>query len=193
MRVSCPCCATEFPIEAGMIEADGKRLAAMLAGMEPALGRAALGYLRLFKPAKQGLRLARAVKIVQELAGLIDAGRVCADERVGVWRAATPALWAAGIEQLLATPPSGLPLGGHAYLRKVVFTLAEKHEAEAEKQIEEQRRSGHHRSGPARAPEEDRLTNAIRYADQMLALGGWTREQRDAYIAEARIRYEPAP
>lgn len=193
MRVSCPCCATEFPIEAGLIEADGKRLAAMLAGMEPALGRAALGYLRLFKPAKQGLRLARAVKIVQELAGLIDAGRVCADERVGVWRAATPALWAAGIEQLLATPPSGLPLGGHAYLRKVVFTLAEKHEADAERRREEDRQKGRHRNITAAPQEEDRITNAIRYADQMLSVGAWSREQRDAYIAEVRIRYEPAP
>lgn len=189
MNLICPCCHTEFPIEAGFIEADGKRLAAVFAAMEPVLGRAVLGYLRLFKPAKQGLRLARAVKIVQELVELIDAGRVCADERSGVWRAATPALWAAGIEQLLATPPTGLPLGGHGYLRKVVFTLAEKHEAEAERQAEEDRRTGRHRGAPVRAPEEDRLTNAIRYADRMLAVGGWSREQRDDYIAEARVKY----
>lgn len=193
MNLTCPCCHTEFPIEAGFIEADGKRLAAAFAAMEPALGRAVLGYLRLFKPTKQGLRLARAVKIVQELVELIDAGRVCADERSGVWRTATPAMWAAGIEQLLATPPTGLPLGGHNYLRKVVFTLAEKQEAEAERQTEEDRRTGRHRNATARALEEDRLTNAIRYADQMLSLGRWTREQRDAYIAETRLTQGATP
>ncbi|MCX7563757.1 hypothetical protein OS176_09470 [Xanthomonadaceae bacterium XH05] len=190
MRVSCPCCATEFPIEAGMIEADGKRLAAMLAGMEPALARAVLGYLRLFKPAKQGLRLARAVKIVQELNELVDAGRVCADERAGVWRQAPVALWVAGIEQLLVTPPAGLPLGGHNYLRKVVFTLAEKHEAEAEKRLEENRRAGRHRTGPVVTQKDDRLTTAIQHADHMLYLGVWTREQRDARVAEAKAKDE---
>jgi hypothetical protein len=192
VQLNCPCCGTEFPIEAGFIEGDGKRLAALFAAMDPALGRAVLGYLRLFKPAKQGLRLARAVKIAQELIALIDAGRVCSDERAGVWRAAPAALWAAGIEQLLATPPAGLPLGGHNYLRKVVFTLADKHEAEAERQQEDMRRAGRHRDAPrAQNAADNPFTDAVLYANHMHSLDVWTSEQRDAYIAEARAKQEP--
>ncbi len=193
MHLSCPCCGSEFPIEAGFAEADGKRLAALFAAMEPALGRAVLGYLRLFKPARQGLRLARALKIAQDLMELVEAGTVCADERGGARRRANAALWAAGIEQLLATPPSGLPLGGHNYLRKVVYTLAERHEADAEKALEESRRAGRHRETARPAPRDDRLSVAIAHANHLVGLGRMTAEQRDAYVAEARAKYGDTP
>lgn len=58
MQLQCPCCGEQFPIEAGFADADGKKLAAMLAGLDPKLGRAVLNYLRLFSPAKRGLRRA---------------------------------------------------------------------------------------------------------------------------------------
>ncbi len=194
VHVHCPASGCSGDIAGFLVEADGKRLAAMLAEMEPALGRAVLGYLRLFKPAKQGLRLSRAVNLVLEMVELIDAGRVCADERVGVWRSAPPALWVTGIEQLLATPPTGLPLGGHNYLRKVVFTLAEKHEADAERRQEENLRQGRHRDAPRRRETvEDKVATAILYANQMLAVDAWTQEQRDAYIADAKAKHGTAP
>ena len=81
MHVTCPSCHEPFPIVAGFLEADGKRLAALLAEMEPVLGRAVLAYLRLFKPAKQGLRTTRAVKLVAELDAMVREGSVTRDER----------------------------------------------------------------------------------------------------------------
>lgn len=193
MRISCPCCATDFPIEAGFAEADGKRLAVLFADVEPALGRGVLGYLRLFRPAKQGLRLARAVNIAQEVIDLVRAGRVSIDERTGVWRATTPALWTEGIERLLSSPPSSLPLTGHGYLRKTVFTLAEKHEADAERRQEEDRRTGRHREGARQPVKEDKLANAIAFANHLFGLDRMTAEERDAHIADARARYGAAP
>jgi hypothetical protein len=145
MQVTCPCCHESFPIAAGFLEADGKRLAALLADMEPVLGRAVLAYLRLFKPAKQGLRTARAVKLVAELGVLVREGTVCRDERTSARRAATPAMWAQGIDQLLQqTDRLTLPLANHHYLRAIVYGIADQADAAAERQREADKRAGRH-------------------------------------------------
>lgn len=139
--VTCPCCSFEFPLEAGLVEADGKRLAAVVGEMEPVLARAALSYLRLFKPAKQrALRLPRAVKLLREVAALVATGSVSRDDRSGQRYPATPALWAAGIDQMLASADQlSLPMEGHNYLRKVVYTLAETAAADQEAAREQTR------------------------------------------------------
>lgn len=134
MKITCPSCGTEFPVEAGLLEADGKRLGAILADLEPVLARAALAYLRLFKPASTALRTVRAIKLLQELLSLIRTGTVSRDERGNVQRPATPAMWIAGIEQMLTqTAGLDLPLGSHVYLRKVVYGLADQADAVAER------------------------------------------------------------
>ena len=66
---TCPSCAFQADIEAFFADDDGKRLAAVVADMPPECARAVLAYLRLFKPAKTGLRMARAVKLAGEVAG----------------------------------------------------------------------------------------------------------------------------
>ena len=148
MHVTCPSCHEPFPIAAGFLEADGKRLAALLAEMEPVLGRAVLAYLRLFKPAKQGLRTSRAVKLVAELDALVREGTVCRDERGGVRRPATPATWAQGIEQLLQqTERLTLPLANHHYLRAIVYGIADQADAAAERLRETNKRAGRHLDG----------------------------------------------
>lgn len=146
MHLTCPSCSTEFPIEAGFADADGKRLAALFADMEPVLGRAVLGYLRLFKPYKTGLRTARAIKLVQQLLDLVNAGTVCRDERSGVRRPATPAIWATAVEQMLQQRDKlTLPLDNHNYLRAIAFGLAESADADAERQREVDLRVGKRR------------------------------------------------
>jgi hypothetical protein len=190
MRVTCPCCATDFPLEAGMIDADGKRLAALLAAMDATLGRAVIGYLRLFKPAKTALRTVRAVRIVADLDALVRIGTVCADERAGIRRPALPATWAAGIEQLLASPPSGLPLTNHNYLRRVVFDLADRADAAAERSRHDAARNGQHRYGPSpAAPREDPLTSQLAYLRQMFDYGRMTREEYEQQCNEARAKF----
>jgi len=194
IRITCPSCGTDFPVEAGLIEGDAKRLAAVLAGMDPLLGRTALQYLHLFKPRKTSLRLARAVRLVAELAELADAGTVCRDERSGVRRPATPALWAAGIEQLLAQRDRlELPLANHHYLRAVVYGLADKADAAAERQREETLRQGRHRSSGTGVsppqPPEDRLQNTLRYIAQLHSYGQITDAERDQKIADAKAKY----
>lgn len=125
MRLQCPCCGEQFPFEAGFADAEGKQLAALFADLEPRLGRAVLAYLRLFSPAKRSLRTTKAIKLVEELMLLVNAGSVTRDARTNDSKPASPALWAAGIEQMLAQRERlSLPLDNHHYLRAVVFGIA---------------------------------------------------------------------
>lgn len=125
MQLQCPCCGEQFPIEAGFADADGKKLAAMLAGLDPKLGRAVLNYLRLFSPAKRGLRMTRAIKLLEELLDLVNAGTVQKDARTNDSKPAPPRIWAAGIEQMVTGRDRlQLPLENHNYLRAVVYGIA---------------------------------------------------------------------
>lgn len=181
VRLTCPACGCQGDAEAFLVEDEAKRFAARFAGMEPALGRAVLGYLRLFKPPKQALRLARAAKLVEELVELIEPGTVCRDERNGSRRAAPQAIWAAAMEQMLSNPPSGLPLANHHYLRAVVWGLAEEAAAAAERKVEEDRKAGRHRAQPLAQP-EDKAAARRAFARQMADLGSWTAEQVETYL-----------
>jgi len=148
MHVTCPSCNESFPIVAGFLEPDGKRFGMLLAGMEPAVGRAVVEYLALFTPGKQRLRLARAVKLVAALDALVREGSVCRDERGGVRRPATAAHWVAGIEQMLEQRAKlTLPLANHHYLRAIVYGLADQADAAAERQREADKKAGRHLDG----------------------------------------------
>lgn len=189
MQVTCPCCNTEFPIEAGFSEADGKRLAAVLAEFEPAVGRSMISYLRLFKPAKTALRMSRAAKIAREVADLVSAGDVCRDERGGVRRPTTPSMWSQGMEQMASQRDRlSLPIDGHGYLRAIVFSIADSVDAAAERDREKNIRRGDtaHRTGQSSSARATKLETAKSYAASMLDLGEWSREQASEYIDRAR-------
>lgn len=150
MHVTCPSCSEHFPIVAGFLEPDGKRFGMLLAGMDPVLGRATVEYLALFSPGKQKLRLARAVKLVAALDALVREGTVCRDERGGVRRPATPAQWAAGIEQMLDQRARlTLPLANHHYLRAIVYGIADQADGAAERAREADKKAGRHLDGRA--------------------------------------------
>lgn len=189
MKITCPTCGTEFPIEAGLLEDDGKRLGAILADLDPPLARAALSYLRLFKPVKTALRTARAIKVLQELLTLIRAGKVARDERNGLYRSTTAAMWIAGIEQMIhAVAVLDLPLSSHVYLRKVVYGIADSADAVAEKQRDKDLRSGQRpiddKQGAPKTLEGELNTLRIRRE-----LGRISQAAHDQAEAEIRQRY----
>lgn len=193
MRATCPDCGAQAHLSAFFAEDDGKRLAMLLADMQPDLGRAALGYLGLFKPVKTGLRLPRAVKLLQDLSALVATGTVCRDERNGVRRPATPGQWAAGIEQMLAQRASlSLPLDSHNYLRAVVFGLADKADAAAERQREADARTGRHLAtvpSDTASEQERKLEDALYYIQQQLGYGAITPEQAEQQREAAYQKY----
>lgn len=194
MRATCPECGAQAHIAAMFVEDDGKRLAVAVAGMPPELGRAVLGYLGLFKPAKTALRLARAAKLAQEVADLVAAGSVCKDERSGVRRPAGPAMWAAGIEQMLTARASlVLPLESHGYLRAVVFGLADKADAAQERQREDDARVGKHlrpASGTTPSPhQETPLERQLKWITRTLEVGGFSEEEAQAEREKAYAKH----
>ena len=187
MQATCPHCAWSGEIEAFFADDDGKRLAAVVAEMPPECARAVLAYLRLFKPAKTGLRMARAVKLAGEVAALVAAGSVCKDERAGVRRPASPAMWAQGIEQMLAQRDRlTLPLDTHGYLRAVVFGIADSADAVVERQRHADAQVGKHLSMPSGKPaqqaKENPLANQITWIQQMHARD--PEQYDDKWVAE---------
>lgn len=193
MHITCPSCGTDFPLEAGLLDADAKRLAALFAGLEPVLGRAAIGYLRLFAPPKNRLRLSKAVRLMEQLVDLVGEGTVSADDRVNIRRPATQALWAAGIEHMLGdaklvTGCRTSPLANHNYLRKVVFGLADQADAAAERAREEglRRRESTTGGAPQTVNRTLALSNAINDIEAQVRLGMITREDAEQRKAAAR-------
>lgn len=190
MRATCPNCGEQSHIAAYFIEDEGKRLAVCLAEMEPVLGRAVIGYLSLFKPAKTSLRLARAAKLAQEVADLVAEGEVCKDERGGIRRRASAALWAAGIDAMLQQRASlSLPLESHGYLRAVVFGLADKAEAAAERNTEAQRRSKQGRTAKPDEAAESPLQRQLTWITQQVGYGQMSAEQAEVEVAKAKKKY----
>ncbi|MGO1073191.1 hypothetical protein [Lysobacter sp. CA199] len=140
VQMTCPCCFAEFPVEAGLVEADGKRLAAALGVMDADLVRVLFGYLRLHKPAQRALAQHKALTLAVEIGDLVASGEV---RRNGVSRPASLAVWAQAIEQMLEGRSSlRLPLKGHGYLLEVVFGLADRADAENEREREQRVREG---------------------------------------------------
>lgn len=184
MRIVCPSCCESFPIECGFADIDGKKLSALFADMEPVLGRAVLGYLRLFKPAKKQMRTVRAVRVIEELLVLVRPGSVCRDERGGLRRPAPQAIWAAAIEQMLAVPEKlQLPLSNHHYLRAIVYGLADQADATRERARDTELRTK--REAP-RA--ESSLQAELAYLVNQFQLGVISKDECEQRSAAARAK-----
>lgn len=186
----CPSCGFRGDVEAFLVEPDAKRLVARVATIDPDLGRAVLPYLRLFS-GKRGLRITRAIKLIDELLALVQPGQVCRDERMGVRRPATIAMWVAGIEQMLAAPPNG-ELSNHHYLRAVVFGIADAAGADAERRLESDRKTGKQRESggvtPTIARPADPMAETRAWVQQMVSLERFSSDEAEAYLSQAQQR-----
>lgn len=156
----------------------------MLAEFDPAVGRALISYLRLFKPAKTALRVARAAKIAREVADLVAAGKVCRDERAGVRRPAPPSVWVKAMDQMAQQRDRlTLPLDSRGYLRAVAFGIADQADAIAERAREATAVSSARRrpSGANSAP-VSAVAAARSFAASMVGYGQWSQAEADACV-----------
>lgn len=174
-----------------MVDGDAKRLAVILGGMEPALARAVVAYLRFHKPEKTVLRLGKAAKLAEEIHALATAPEV---RRGGVGRPNRVAYWVAAIEQMQdARAKLRLPMSGHGYLTEVAFSVADSADAQAERQAEQEKRVGKHLdmpSGATAAPRrESKLQNALAYITQQLHIGAIDADQAAQARAAAREKH----
>lgn len=152
----CPNCGAELDLlTAFAAEADRKALERLIALSVP-LGARVLHYLGLHQPAKQRLTAAKKIKLLLQL--LPDLERRAITHKGRDWQAPLPN-WAAAIDQMLAMRDAQrleLPLKGHGYLYAVLAGMADKVEAQAEQQREQERFD----AARARAHSSDQATQA---------------------------------
>jgi hypothetical protein len=149
---TCPVCGAEESLDAmlaRMIEDDeARRLIAEVMTRSFVLGGHVARYLRLHKPPKHRLSMAKARVVLAELVPAVTgsftrSGREWRLDREG-WDAAFGAVFRQADKGAIK-----LPLTGNAYLFEVAMQLADKHEAAAEKAGEQATRSRTHRSDSA--------------------------------------------
>lgn len=160
MRITCPGCGTQFGLDTA-IQMDAARSALLRALKMPApIAGLIAQYLGLFRAKHRVLAFDRAERLMDELLPMLDAGTVT---RNGATRPAPIAVWRAALEEMIELRNADklrLPLKSHGYLLEIVFGLADKADAAAERATEQQRRKGEHRA--AGADRVDRLQKLSR-------------------------------
>ena len=150
--LSCPTCGSELDLAVLFAHEQDQRALARLASVSIPLGARVLQYLALFTPPKQRLTSAKKIKLILQL--LPDLERQAITHKGRDWEAPLAA-WAQAIDQMLAARDAQrleLPMKGHGYLFAILAGMADKHEASAEQQREQQLRTGHRAAtthGPA--------------------------------------------
>lgn len=146
MRITCPSCNAQYSLEAAL-QMDAARSALMRALAMPApLAGLLAQYLGLFRSKGRVLAFDRADRLMAELLPMLKAETV---NRNGNNRRAPIAVWQSALEEMIALRDANklrLPLKSHGYLLEIVFAAADKLEATAERETEQQRQRGEHRT-----------------------------------------------
>ncbi len=133
-QITCPnpSCGTEFPLEAGFKDEDGKKYGRLMGTLQPTAARALDVYLSLFKPRKTKLSIRRTLVLSGEIVALWNTGKLTRDCTTHTTELSD---WVQSMEQMTVTKPPSLPLKNHGYLLEVVITTASKRkEAEGYKE-----------------------------------------------------------
>lgn len=139
MRIICPCCQTDFPLEAGINDLNARNAIRRAFSLTP-VGDLLLAYVQLFKPEKRVLSMAKLTQLLDELVDMVKAGKI---ERNGRTWPAPQAYWQQAIEQMLDNRDQlTLPLKSHGYLFTIIAGFADKAEGKLEAQAEARKAGG---------------------------------------------------
>lgn len=120
MKTRCPCCGAENSLDA-LIAHEGARQAVWAAAQVGGeVGKLAVQYIALFRPAKTALTFERMAKLLGELLPDMERGAI---SRNSLEYPAPPEAWLYGFRELLARRNAGslkLPLKSHGYLYEVI-------------------------------------------------------------------------
>lgn len=158
MRIICPCCQADFPVEAGINDVNARAAIKTAFSVAP-FGDLLLSYVQLFKPEKRVLSMTRLVSILDEIIPMIRDAKI--EYKGRVWPAPHPC-WESAIRQMLDSRENlKLPIKTHGYLFSIIEGCAKESEGKAEKQTEARKAGGvsqRHREAPKTSamPEEVR-------------------------------------
>lgn len=120
MNIKCPNCGAVHSLDSLINDTDASAVLKAVLDMDAELGKAAIRYIGLFRPAKSQLSWSRTAKLLNELMPMIKAETV---ERDGVSYPAPAAAWIHGFTETLAARDMGrlkTPLKSHGYLYEIV-------------------------------------------------------------------------
>jgi len=135
MRLICPSCGAIASAEAWENDAAARQALDVVVRLPGVVQSRVLPYLGLFRQGARGLTWSRALKLLQQLRHLVDAGTVRWEG--GELRPCPPTVWAAALDAVLARRPKGLK--NHNYLRHVAWEMAAGQAAHEEREVERQR------------------------------------------------------
>ena len=120
MNVKCPNCGAVHSLDALINDAEASAVLKAVLEMDAELGKAAIRYIGLFRPAKSQLSWARTAKLLNELPPLIKAQEAARD---GVCFPVPAEAWIHGFNETVNARDQGrlkLPLKSHGYLLEIV-------------------------------------------------------------------------
>lgn len=135
MKIVCPNCGVFGSLELFLQDAAARDSVAWAMGMPAPLNKQLMTYLGLFRPEKRSLTWDRVERILGELQSMIDAGTVVRKGRqwpvpVTVWQEAL-------VDMITRREHITRPLKNHNYLLEIVVGLADKAEAQSEREHEQ--------------------------------------------------------
>ena len=120
MNIKCPNCGAVHSLDSLINDADASSVLRAVLEMDAEMGKAAIRYVGLFRPAKSQLSWARTAKLLNELMTMIKAQEVVRD---GVSSPAPAEAWLHGFNETINARDQGrlkLPLKSHGYLLEIV-------------------------------------------------------------------------
>ena len=120
MNVKCPNCGAVHSLDSLINDAEASAVLRTVLEMDAELGKAAIRYIGLFRPAKSQLSWARTAKLLNELLPMIKAQEAVRD---GVCFPAPVEAWIHGFNETVNARDQGrlkLPLKSHGYLLEIV-------------------------------------------------------------------------
>ena len=120
MNVKCPNCGAVHSLDSLINDADASAVLKAVLEMDAELGKAAIRYIGLFRPAKSQLSWARTAKLLNELMPMIKAQEATRD---GICFHAPAEAWIHGFNETVNARDHGrlkLPLKSHGYLLEIV-------------------------------------------------------------------------
>ena len=120
MNIKCPNCGAVHSLDSLINDADASAVLRAVLEMDAEMGKAAIRYVGLFRPAKSQLSWARTAKLLNELMPMIKAQEVVRD---GVSSPAPAEAWLHGFNETVNARDQGrlkLPLKSHGYLLEIV-------------------------------------------------------------------------
>ena len=120
MNIKCPNCGAVHSLDSLINDADASAVLRAVLEMDAEMGKAAIRYVGLFRPAKSQLSWARTAKLLNELLPMIKAQEAARD---GVCFPAPAEAWIHGFNETVNARDQGrlkLPLKSHGYLLEIV-------------------------------------------------------------------------